>query len=110
LNNARCASDGDLRHLGGNQTVGRRWLGCDAKEGEEMSRLDRYIEWMGGGRRTGRDAYALGASKLPKPVATGEWQLDAKFNVAEELLRDPSLKEVIKSAIAKGAEVVTWDK
>ena len=28
---------------------------------------------------------------------------------AEELLRDPSLKDVIKVAIDNGVEVVTWD-
>ena len=65
-----------------------------------MNKLDRYIEWMSGGRRTGRVAYALGARKLPKPVTGAQWQLDSKFNVAEELLRDPSLKDVIKAAIA----------
>jgi len=64
---------------------------------------------MSGGRRTGRVAYALGASKLPKPVTGGNWQLDPKFNVAEELLRNPSLKDVITAAIAKGVEIVNWD-
>jgi hypothetical protein len=76
----------------------------------EPTKLDRYIEWMSGGRRTGRVAYALRASNLPKPITGGQWQLDSKFNVAEELLRDPSLKATIKAAIDKGIEVVTWDK
>jgi len=75
-----------------------------------VSKLERYFEWMSGGRRTGRVAYALGARNLPRPVTAAQWQLDSKFNVAEELLRDPSLKDVIKAAIAKGVEVVTWDK
>ncbi len=74
-----------------------------------MNKLERYIEWMSGGRRTGRVAYALGASKLPKPATGGNWQLDLKFNVAEELLRDPSLKDVIRAAIATGIEIVSWD-
>jgi hypothetical protein len=39
-----------------------------------------------------------------------EWARDLKFNAAEDLLRDPSLKDVIKAAIDKGVEVVTWKK
>ena len=38
--------------------------------------------------------------KVAEPVTGAQWQLDSKFNVAEELLRDPSLKDVIKAAIA----------
>src|ERR1700747_1256437 len=64
---------------------------------------------MSGGRRTGRVAYALGARNLPKPVTGAQWQLDAKFNVSDELLQDPSLRDVIKGAIDTGVEVVTWD-
>lgn len=74
-----------------------------------MTKLDRYIEWLSGGRRTGRVAYALRARNLPKSVTGAQWQLDAKFDAAEELLRDPTLKAVIKAAIDKGVEVVTWE-
>jgi hypothetical protein len=74
-----------------------------------VNKLERYIEWMSGGRRTGRVAYALGARNLPKPVTGAQWQRDAKFNVAEELLRDPPLKDVIKAAIDKGVEIVRWE-
>jgi hypothetical protein len=44
---------------------------------------------------------------LPKPLPGAEWQLDARLNVADELLRDPGLKSVLKAALEKGAEVVT---
>lgn len=74
-----------------------------------VNKLDRYVEWMSGGRRTGRVAYVLGARRLPKPVTGAQWQRDSKFNVAEELLRDPSLKDVVRAAIDKGVEVVDWD-
>ena len=74
-----------------------------------MKKLERYIEWMSGGRRTGRVAYALGARNLPKPVTGAQWQLDPKFYVSDELLQDPSLRDVIKVAIDNGVEVVTWD-
>jgi hypothetical protein len=59
-----------------------------------------------GGRRAGRVAYALRSGNLPAPVVGAEWQIDSKFNAAEELLRDPSLKDVIKVAIDKGVEVI----
>ncbi len=74
-----------------------------------MKKLERYIEWMTGGRRTGRVAYALGADNLPKPVTGAQWQLDVNFNVAEELLRDPPLKDVIKAAIGQGVKIVSWE-
>jgi hypothetical protein len=76
---------------------------------QTRSKLARYIEWTSRGR-TGRLAYVLRASNLPETFAGAEWQFDSKFNAAEELLRDPSLKDVIKAAIDKGVEVVTWNK
>jgi hypothetical protein len=76
---------------------------------EPTSKLNRYIEWLSRGSKTGRVAYALRASNLPKTSPGAEWQLDSKFNAAEELLRDPFLKDVIKAAIDKGVKVVTWD-
>ena len=74
-----------------------------------MNKLERYIEWLSRGARTGRVAYVLDRSKLPKGLPGAEWHLDTKFNVAEELLRDPPLKDVIKAAIAKGIEVVALE-
>jgi hypothetical protein len=70
------------------------------------AKLERYVEWMSPGRRAGRVAYALRSGNLPAPVVGAEWQIDSKFNAAEELLRDPSLKDVIKVAIDKGVEVI----
>jgi hypothetical protein len=43
-----------------------------------------------------------------------EWQLDIKFNLVDELLRDPDLETVVKAVLEKGAQVViqrhSWDK
>jgi hypothetical protein len=72
-----------------------------------MARVRRYVEWMNRGRRTNRVVYVLKEWDLPKPLPGAEWQLDTKFNVADELLRDPGLKSVLKAALEKGAEVVT---
>jgi hypothetical protein len=71
-----------------------------------MPGLKRYVEWMNRGRRTDRVVYVLKEWDLPKPLPGAEWQLDTKFNVADELLRDPGLKPVLKAALEKGAEVV----
>jgi hypothetical protein len=65
-----------------------------------MARLRRYAEWMNRGRRTDRVVY------VTKPLPGAEWQLDTKFNLADELLRDPDLKTVVKAALEKGAKVV----
>ena len=69
--------------------------------------LKRYIEWLPLGKRTGRVAYIVRESNLPEPVRGGEWELDAKFNVADELLSDPALKYVLKAAIDKGCATVS---
>ena len=66
------------------------------------NKLARYVEWQSGGRRTGRVAYVIGKQHLPEPIAGAEWQIDSKFNVSEEILRDPT----IKAAIANGVEMV----
>jgi hypothetical protein len=70
--------------------------------------LKRYLEWLGRGSPTGRVAYVLNEWNLPEPVSGGEWALDSKFNAAQEILRDPSLKEVFRAAINKGVKVVRW--
>jgi hypothetical protein len=47
---------------------------------------------------------------MPKPLPGAEWQLDTKFNMAEELLRDPELKAVLKAALENGSELVSHPK
>ena len=61
---------------------------------------------MSRGRRTDRAAYVLREWDLPMPLPGAEWQLDKKFNAAEEILRDPSLETVYKAALEKGCQLV----
>ena len=79
-----------------------------------MPGIRRYVEWMNRGRRTDRVVYVLKEWDMPKPLPGAEWQLDTKFNLADELLRDPGLSSVLRAALEKGAEVVTrkdrWDE
>ena len=71
-----------------------------------MSKLERYVEWMTRGRRTGRTAYVLREWDLPEPIPGSEWALDTKFNAAEELLHNPELKVTIVAVLKKGVEIV----
>ena|SRR6266478_3606299 len=57
---------------------------------------------MSRGRRPHRIAYVMREWDLPTPVPGAEWQIDQKFNAAEELLRNPKLKVVFKAALEKG--------
>ena len=61
---------------------------------------------MSRGRRTDREVYVLTERDLPKPLPGAEWQVDKTFNLADELLRDPELKTVLKAVLEMGAEVV----
>jgi len=67
-----------------------------------MSGLLKYIEWMSRGRRTDRIAYVMKEWDLPQPLSGAEWQPDAKFSAADELLRNPDLNAVFKEALEKG--------
>jgi hypothetical protein len=71
-----------------------------------LAGLKKYIEWMSRGRKTDRVAYVLNEWDLPEPRAGAEWAADNTFNAAEEVLRDPALKDVFKSAIDNGSAVV----
>jgi hypothetical protein len=71
-----------------------------------MAGLKRYIEWMSRGRRTDRVVYVLTERDLPMPLPGAEWQLDTKFNAAEEILRDPGLETTHRAALEKGCRLV----
>ena len=70
-------------------------------------RLARYIEWQSAELRTGRVAYIIGTHNLPEPGVGAEGQIDSKFNVADEILRDPGITALFRAVIAKGVKVVT---
>ena len=57
---------------------------------------------MSRGRRTDRVAYVLREWDLPMPLPGAEWQLDTKFNAAEEILRDPSLETAHRAGFGEG--------
>lgn len=86
------------------------WLLDSENEGEGKSSvaggLKKYAEWISRGRKTGRVAYVMKEWNLPEPKVGAEWAVDSNFNAAEELLRDPTLKDVIKSAIDEGSAIV----
>jgi len=42
-------------------------------------------------------------SRSAKPLPGAEWQLDSKFELGEELSRDPGLKAVFEEALERGA-------
>ena len=65
---------------------------------------------MSRGRKTDRVAYVMSVQNLPEPKVGAEWQIDDTFNVAEELLRHPDVKEVFKTAIDKGSAVILQSK
>jgi hypothetical protein len=71
-----------------------------------MAGLRKYIEWMSRGRRTDRVAYVLKEWDLPPSLPGAEWQQDIKFNAAEEVLDNPTLRDVFKEVIATGVAVV----
>jgi hypothetical protein len=71
------------------------------------AKVRRYVEWMSRGSRTGRVAYVVSERNLPMSPPGAEWQLDRNFNAAEEIARNPELKETLKAAIATGVIVVT---
>jgi len=71
------------------------------------NRLRKFIETLAYGKRTGRVVYAMDVSYLPMTIAGAEWGEDKKFNAAEEVLADPSLKAVFKAALEQGCAVRT---
>jgi hypothetical protein len=80
--------------------------GTEAKGKQPMAALRKYVECLSRGRRTDRIAYALKEHKLPKPIPGAEWQRIPTFNATEEVLADPTLKEVFKTAVDKGVAVI----
>jgi hypothetical protein len=72
--------------------------------------LRKYTEWLSRGKLTGRVAYVLKEWDLPKPQPGAEWQRDAAFNAAEEILARPDLKEVLATAIKNGAATTSREQ
>jgi hypothetical protein len=54
---------------------------------------------MSRGRRTDQEVYVSKEWELPKPLPGTERQVGKTFNLADELLRDPKLKTVLKAVL-----------
>jgi len=53
-----------------------------------------------------RIAYAMTVTGLPDPRPRSQWQEVAPFSAADEVLTDPTLKTVFKTAIERGFAIV----
>jgi hypothetical protein len=71
-----------------------------------MNRLQKFIERSISDQRPGRTAYAFEHIALPPPDTGMNWQQVQSFSAADDLLADPSLKDSIRLALAKGYAVV----
>ena len=70
-----------------------------------MNRLQKFVE-QGAGEQSGRTAYAFSREKLPPPGENLEWKAGPSFNAADEVMRDPGLKDFFMAAIGKGCALV----
>jgi hypothetical protein len=70
------------------------------------TRLQKFVETGAYGEDLGRAAYVVDASALPPPEDGKEWQRIDSFSAAEEVLNDPGLKSVFKTALDHGFAVV----
>jgi hypothetical protein len=70
-------------------------------------RLQKFIERGAPDEGPGRAAYVLDVSALPRPAKGKEWQGIDSFSAAEEVLNDPGLRSVFKTAIDKGCAVIS---
>jgi hypothetical protein len=70
------------------------------------TRLRKFIERGLYGEDPAHAAYVLDISALPRPAKGKKWQRIDSFSAAEEVLNDPTLKSVFKTAIDKGCAVV----
>jgi hypothetical protein len=70
------------------------------------TRLQKFIET--GSRDEGpfRVAFVLDFGALPPPAKGKEWQRIDSFSAAGEVLIDPGLKSVFKTAIDKGCAIL----
>jgi hypothetical protein len=73
---------------------------------EMTTRLQKFIERGAHEEGPGRVAYVLDVSALPRPAKGKEWQRIDSFSAAEEVLNDPNLKSVFKTAIDQGCAIV----
>jgi hypothetical protein len=66
-----------------------------------MNRLRRFYERVPESQ-TGRVVYATSTAAVARWLPDAVWIEDSKFNAADAVLAEPSLKEVYKEAIGHG--------
>jgi hypothetical protein len=71
-----------------------------------MTRLQKFVEQGTDGVEPGRTAYAFSQDKLPPWGKNLEWKTAPSFNAADEVMRDPGLKELFMKAIEDGYAIV----
>jgi hypothetical protein len=71
-----------------------------------MNRLQKFVEQDRNGEELGRTAYGFSRENLPPPGENLEWKAVPSFNAAEEVMEDPSLKDVFKAAIEESFAIV----
>jgi hypothetical protein len=69
------------------------------------TRLQKFIERGSYGEGPAGAAYVLDMRALPRTAKRKKWQRIDSFSAAEEVLNDPTLKSVFKTAIGKGCAV-----
>jgi len=69
-----------------------------------MTRLQKFVEQGAHGVEPGRTAYASQA-KLPPPGEHLEWKAVPSFNAADEVMRDPGLKDLFMKAMEEGCAI-----
>lgn len=70
-----------------------------------MPRLEKFIEQGSDGRETGRVAYSFDITRVP--ISKGvTWHVSPSFNAADQVLKNPKLKEIFRAAIEDGYTIV----
>ena len=70
-----------------------------------MNRLRKYVERLPDGREL-RLAYAMSETALPDARPRSRWQEIIPFSAADEVMAEPGLNDVFKSAIERGFAIV----
>ncbi len=71
-----------------------------------MNRLQKFVEQGDGNQTLRRTAYAFSQNNLPPSAENLEWSAVPSFQAAEEVMRDPSLKDRFMKAIEEGCAIV----
>ncbi len=71
-----------------------------------QSGILRFFEADAFGVKTGRQLIILRDAPLPPSAPNTTWRIDAYFNPADELLKTPSFKAVLRSVLKNRHEII----